>query len=105
MTTKLAWHRKDITPGVKASGDQHRYIVSPAGRGAWTLEIWTTKKVAGCDVADRCVETTDYHSTQRLAKDVAAAYEALGNDYRPVDHGHRGRMTEATIRAYDAARR
>lgn len=85
-----------------AKGAAHTYLVVRVGKG-WELVIYTKKTVAGCEVSDREVHAY-YCETKRLAALVAEEFETLGEDYRPSEHGHRERTTEARLRAHTKER-
>lgn len=81
-----------------AKGAAHTYRVVRVGKG-WELIISTKKTVAGVEISDREVyQTSD--ETKALCVVFAEEYEALGEDYRSSEHGHRERHTEAGLRAY-----
>lgn len=98
--TTLKWKRTDVGRGLKAVGATKVYFVSKHPLGGYQLEIYARDGKWVGDHVD-----TDHHREQRMAKLTAVAYEALGDDYRAADHGHRERTTEAVRVAYEHARR
>lgn len=68
----------------------------------WVLGI--SQAVAVADLIIRDPEASPlargYFDTMALARAAAKAYHDLGDNYRPCDHGHRDRYTEAVKRAY-----
>jgi tetratricopeptide (TPR) repeat protein len=88
------------TTHYRAEGTSYRYTAQRIRHG-WRLRIWTLETVAGIRVAEAgAPKHDDVLDTLTLCKDVASEFEALGDDYRSADHGHRERITEATLRAY-----
>ncbi|MEU5149747.1 hypothetical protein AB0G42_21520 [Streptomyces yangpuensis] len=84
----------------RAEGASFRYTAWRKGKG-WTLIIRRLETVAGIRVAVAGLphhEST--HDTLALCKLVSGEFEALGDNYRAAEHGHRERTTEATLRAY-----
>ncbi|MGI5408205.1 hypothetical protein ACQEV9_15560 [Streptomyces chartreusis] len=84
-----------------AEGESFRYMAERAGK-EWTLTLRRLETVAGIRVAEPGTpywETTA--DTLSLCKSIATEFEALGDDYRSADYGHRDRVTEAVLRAYD----
>jgi len=87
-----------------AEDDTHRYTVRRV-RNYWNLSVRELVVTAGVrhTLGQEVVAYTD-HDTLKLCAAVARQYSDLGNDYQPHEHGHRRRMTEAILRAYDADR-
>lgn len=77
-----------------ASGAKHSYLALRDGK-RWTLRIYSLHNLGG-------PLHQDQHDTMRAALAVARAFEQLGEDYQPWEHGGRNRFTEAVLRAYDA---
>lgn len=73
------------------------------GMGTWYLVIRALTTTAGVIHAlGTPVLVTDQHGTKALCVAVAREFHALGDDYKPHEHGNRERYTEAVGRAYDA---
>lgn len=86
-----------------AEGASFRYTAERVGK-EWALTIRRLETVAGIRIAAHgpaYAETTA--STLTLCKALANEFETLGDDYRSADHGHRERLTEASVRAYGEA--
>lgn len=82
-------------------GTSHTYLIA-RGDDGWNLTITRLLVIGGVRLTDPDArgETTG-HDTLALCRAVAARFETLGDDYRPHEHGHRSRRTEAVTRAYD----
>lgn len=92
-----------VEPGHYVAQDQtKRYTVWRDG-SFWSLAVQELVETAGVKHAlGQPPICRGMHDTKKLCADVASAYSALGDDYKPHEHGHRGRMTEAVQHAYDA---
>jgi hypothetical protein len=84
----------------QAEGATYRYTAERCD-GGWTLTIRRLETVAGIRVAalGRPFDESSF-DTLAMCKAMAAEFEALGDDYRSADYGHRNRETEASLRAY-----
>ncbi|MEE1835770.1 hypothetical protein [Streptomyces sp. SP17KL33] len=87
-----------------AEGETYRYTAERDGK-VWRLRIWKLETIGDIDpirvAKSGPAYEDDQHDTLTLCKAVAAEFEALGDGYKSSEHGHRERMTEATIRAYE----
>jgi hypothetical protein len=68
--------------------------------GYWVLTIWSIREVAGLVIRGADIDG-DTYDTKGNAVAVATAYEALGDDYRGSEHGHRARFTTAVLNAFE----
>jgi hypothetical protein len=106
----IKFHKATLPSTYVAYGETLIYTVSkssPPGRTQWYVRVFerhATPGVPGQNVAptvyagERIAHTTT--STKSLAYGVAQAFDALGDDYKPHEHGHRSRLTEAVLMAY-----
>lgn len=86
------------TYGYRAAGVSHFYHVEKTDTG-WLLSITRAKTVAGIRVTDMdAPKESHLYDRKGDAVAVAREFEALGEDYRSADHGHRERFTEAVTR-------
>lgn len=93
---------KRVAPGrYVAHGDTKVYVVTGASEGkGWVLSVLAGEVVAGVRLTGDEVVAADHNDTIALCRDVARAFEDLGDDYSSADHGARSRMTEAVLVAY-----
>lgn len=82
-----------------AATDTRVYQIMNVG-GAWYLSIWEVREVAGLKLSGKSV-AHDVYGTKREAVAVARAYDELGDDYSPAEHGYLERFTKAVITAYE----
>lgn len=95
--------RRDSRGFYVAESDTLRYTVHNYDPGPWLLEVRTLTTTAGIRHAvGQPVIATAMHDTKSLCVAVARAFHDLGEDYQQHEHGGRSRLTEATLRAYDA---
>ena len=89
----LAFNRRAF--GYRAEGFLHFYYVERTN-GGWLLTITRATTVAGVRVTDQEARK-EIHLYDHKADAVAVAreFEALGEDYKSENHGHRERFTEA----------
>lgn len=94
--------RKVETGDYRARSETADYHVW-RGHRTWWLNISALTTTAG---VVHCIGTRSlgrgFHDTKALCVAVAREFHALGDDYKPHEHGHRERYTEAVGRAYDA---
>lgn len=89
-----------------ANGESHRYYVQRVEK-AWELRIRELEMVGTSDplkiAKSGPAKHAEDHDLKSLCVAVAREFEALGDGFESSEHGHRDRLTEATIRAYDAS--
>lgn len=83
-------------------GAAHTYTIIRDDR-RWLLVIRRREEVAGVVVGSADVVDSDWHDTLALAKATAQAFEDLGEDFQPHQHGGQNRGTVAVGIAYEAA--
>ncbi|MFE1763094.1 hypothetical protein ACFW81_02560 [Streptomyces angustmyceticus] len=84
----------------RAEGESFRYTAERDGK-EWTLSIRRLETVAGVRVAKVGHPFKEAnHDTLTTCNAVAMEFEALGDSYRPAEHGHAERYTTAVLRAY-----
>lgn len=99
MTTDLRFAKTE-TGRYYAKGAAHTYlVVRDATNRWWELTVFTKATVAGVEISGREIDGFGC-DTKTMACLVAREFEALGEDYKPHEHGHRGRLCEAVGRAY-----
>jgi hypothetical protein len=81
----------------RADGVAHIYTVAKED-GEWSLTIMVAETVAGVRYGVPRNGKRDTYDTKADAVAVLREFEALGEDYRSADHGHRERYTEAVTR-------
>lgn len=103
LTKPMQWHRTAaaIGCGWYAEDDVNRYLIERIGHKSWTLRIFRLAVTAGVrHIVGVTAHEQTFADLKSIAVDIAEAYRALGGAYRPAEHGHRNRMTEAIGRAY-----
>lgn len=88
-----------------ARTEAHGYYVGRDSKG-WILEIRNVTTTAGVKhtVGQPVIDET-LADLKGDAQAIAVEYEALGDDYKPHEHGYQERLTQAIGIAYDKLRR
>jgi hypothetical protein len=103
--TTLSWKRSEHWGQYADSPTEAlRYYVHREGK-RWTFEAFTTIEVAGIRTVKpgtRAVAVDQFNDTAKLAKGIAAAYEA--EPERDPERPYLRRLTRAIERAYEEAK-
>lgn len=82
-----------------AKGERYAYVVRKLG-AEWGLAMYLHADLSDAAAWSPWLTYGSRHDTKELAVAVADSHEALGEPYRPSEHGHRSRLTAAIRLAY-----
>lgn len=87
-----------------AQDDTHRYSIACVDDYQWELAVQAlVVRDYGSHAIGQPTIAQSTHRSLQAAKDVAARFNALGDDYRPEDHEGRSRMDEAVRRVLNGS--